>query len=97
MASLTLRKAVEAALGHFAANADLLGATDPQDVTFEEAELSEDEAYWYITLGYPTKKRVQGFVEPFLYEQKYTIFVIDGEAGTLRSLKMRSDVESTLL
>ena len=48
MASLTLRKAVEAALGHFKANADLLGAITNQDVTFEEAELSEDGAYWHI-------------------------------------------------
>lgn len=40
MASLTLRKAVEAALEHFKANADLLGAVS-SDVTFEEAELSE--------------------------------------------------------
>ena len=97
MASLTLRKAVKAALEHFADHADLLGAITSQDVTFEEAELSEDEAYWHITLGYPVKKRVQGFVEPLVYERKYTIFVIDGETGTLRSLKMRPDVEPTLL
>ena len=97
MASLTLRKAVEAALEHFKANADLLGATTNQDVTFEEAELSEDGAYWHITLGYPVKKSIQGFVEPLVYERKYTIFVIDGEAGTLQSLKMRPDVEPTPL
>ena len=96
MAALTLRKAVKAALEHFADHADLLGAITP-DVTFEEAELSEDGAYWHITLGYPVKKRIQGFVEPLVYERKYTIFVIDGEAGTLRSLKMRSDVEPTPL
>ena len=97
MASLTLRKAVEAALRHFKANADLLGAITNQDVTFEEAELSEDGAYWHITLGYTVKKSIQGFVEPLVYERKYTIFVIDGEAGTLQSLKMRPDVEPTPL
>ena len=99
MASLTLRKAVKAALEHFADHADLLGAITSQDVTFEEAELSEDEAYWHITLGYPVKKRIQGFVEPLVsgYERKYTIFVIDGETGTLQSLKMRPDVEPTPL
>ena len=97
MASLTIRKAVEAALRYFADHADLLGAITSQDVTFEEAELSEDGTYWNITLGYPVKKRIQGFVEPLVYERKYTIFVIDGEAGTLRSLKMRPDVEPTPL
>lgn len=97
MASLTLRKAVEAALRHFKANVDLLGAITNQDVTFEEAELSEDGAYWHITLGYTVKKSIQGFVEPLVYERKYTIFVIDSKAGTLRSLKMRPDVEPTPL
>ena len=53
MASLTLREAVEAALEHFEANADLLKAADSQNVTFGEAELSENGAYWQITLGYP--------------------------------------------
>lgn len=96
MASLTLRKAAEAALEHFKVNADLLGAVS-SDVTFEEAELSEDGAYWHITLGYPVNKRTSGFVQSLIYERKYTIFVIDGEAGTLRSLKMRPDVEPTLL
>lgn len=91
MASLTLRKAGEAALAHFEANADLLGALS-LDVTFEEAELSEDGAYWHITLGYPVEKRIQGIVASLVYERKYTIFVIDGETGTLRSLKMRPDV-----
>ena len=95
MASLTLREAVKAALGHFADHADLLGAITNQDVTFEEAELSEDGAYWHITLGYPVKKKIQGFVESLVYERKYTIFVIDGKTGTLRSLKMRPDVEPT--
>ena len=96
MASLTLRKAVETALEHFKANTDLLGATS-SDVTFEEAELSEDGAYWHITLGYPINKRTPSFVESLVYERKYTIFVIDGEAGTLQSLKMRPNVEPTLL
>lgn len=96
MASLTLRKAAEAALEHFKVNADLLGAIS-SDVTFEEAELSEDGAYWHITLGYPVTNRTPSFVQSLIYERKYTIFVIDGETGTLRSLKMRPDVEPTLL
>ena len=95
MASLTLRKAVEAAFRHFEANADLLKAADSQDVTFEEAELSEDEAYWHITLGYPVKK--QNILGMDLYERKYIIFVINSDLGTLKALKMRPDVEPTLL
>lgn len=94
MASLTLRKAVEAAFRNFEANADLLKAADSQNVTFEEAELSEDEVYWQITLGYPIKKKILGMD---VYERKYIIFVIDGDLGTLKALKMRPDVEPTPL
>lgn len=86
---------VAAGAAYDARNARLASST--YDVTFEEAELSEDGAYWHITLGYPVNKRTSGFVESLIYERKYTIFVIDGEAGTLRSLKMRPDVEPTLL
>ena len=95
MASLTLRKAVEAAFKHFEANADLLKAADSQNVTFEEAELSENGAYWQITLGYPIKK--QNILGMDLYERKYIIFVINSDLGTLKALKMRPDVESTPL
>ena len=95
MASLTLREAVEAALEHFEANADLLKAADSQNVTFEEAELSENGAYWQITLGYPIKK--QNILGMELYERKYIIFVINSDLGTLKALKMRPDVEPTPL
>jgi len=56
---------------------------DVRDVVLEEAELSEDERYWFITLSY-----VQGAT--FLAAtRRYRTFRIEAATGRVVSMKLR--------
>lgn len=52
------------------------------NVTVEEAELSNDEKYWHITLSY--------YEAPNLRLAKYKIFKIDANSSKVVSMKIRT-------
>jgi len=54
------------------------------DIRVEEIELSEDELYWYITLGYSAK-----IEEPSFFAEKYKTFKIQSKDGAVVAMKMR--------
>jgi hypothetical protein len=51
------------------------------DVSVEEAELSEDERFWLITLGYE--------FAPFGGPKEYKVFKVDAQSGEVLSMKIR--------
>lgn len=62
---------------------DLMGL-EPKYITLEEVELSEDEKYWFITLGY---QEHEGPFSSFI--KKYKIFKVSAVDGTVASMKIR--------
>jgi hypothetical protein len=81
---LDVKQAVQAAL-RFAR--DLYG--EAERVRLEEVELSSDERYWLITLGFGWK------VSPMLLAQQsaqpdYKVFKVNAYDGTVVSMKIRS-------
>jgi len=66
---------------------------DAEHVLLEEVELSDDDRYWFITLGFNSKPLISpaGFVLPPETDErrKYRIFKIDGKTGEVRSMKIR--------
>jgi len=74
------KEAVIAAAKYFT---DITGHTG--GVTVEEIELSDDEKYWLVTLGF--KER-----EDFIYPEKqaYKLFEVDVYTGKVRSMKIRA-------
>jgi len=69
------------------------------DLLLEEVEISEDDKYWFITLGFyipkpfstnamaELSKAIRG--EPYIY--KYKVFKIDAETGKVLYMKMNKD------
>ncbi|MBF0202651.1 MAG: hypothetical protein HQK66_15385 [Desulfamplus sp.] len=68
------------------------------DLSLEEVELTDDEKYWLITLGFdfPIKKTpANQIVNPIMtafgkdYIRKYKIFKVDAMNGEVKSMKIR--------
>ena len=74
------------------------------DILLEEVELSDDEKYWYVTLGFSrpvaSTNPLQALTETFLktqsilnqteYQREYKVFQIDTATGQVRSMKIRA-------
>jgi hypothetical protein len=68
-----------------------------KDLRVEEVELAEEDATWYVTLGWieSAVKQVAGFTGTFEGNQLaalprvYKIFTIDAETGHVSSMKIR--------
>lgn len=64
-----------------------------QDIMLEEVELSDDERYWYITIGFSKKTTptglhaLKGLVVS--YERVFKIFRVDTKTGEVKSMKIR--------
>ncbi len=56
-----------------------------KNITLEEVEISDDERYWYITLGY-TEPGTDVWGRG---EKQYKIITVDTAEGTVRSMKIR--------
>ena len=70
--------------------------TELVGLDLEEVELSEDERYWYITLGFYAPDSSPPGPFAFLkdqnqtrYDRKYKQFKVDAHTGDVRSMKMR--------
>ena len=84
---IDVREAVKMAHGHLK---DLYGEEKIEAARLEEVELSDNSAYWFITLGFVVEDPAQ---LPFLPTQEqsrqYKIFKMDAEDGRLLSMKIR--------
>lgn len=60
-------------------------------LALEEAELSEDKAYWLVTIGIYTPTRLPAMIAQGLNERvDYKIFKINSNTGEVVSMKMRA-------
>ncbi len=58
-----------------------------RNITLEEVEISDDERYWYITLGY-TESGADSFFGGGTTRQ-YKLFTVDATDATVRAMKIR--------
>jgi hypothetical protein len=59
--------------------------------SLEETELSEDEKYWFITLGFKAERGEKDAARWFdLPKIKYKIFKVDSRTGRVLSMKNRA-------
>lgn len=71
---------------------DISGKTD-QKVVLEEVELSEDEKYWFITIGIYTSTTSPIFLSQGFNERlDYKIFRIDSKTGSVISMKIKQPI-----
>ena len=92
---ITIKEAVEKALVHIQ---DLYGS-GLNALKLEETELTEDEQYWLVTLGFdeelpPTPVELLSFSSPsdiphISYNRVYKIFKINAANGSVLSMKIR--------
>lgn len=81
---IDVKKATEISKSHLASF-----FPDAERVQLEEVELTEDKAYWYITLSY---EGVSNSVASSLLVGKslrYKMFKLDAESGEVISMKIR--------
>ncbi|NEP39641.1 MAG: hypothetical protein F6K35_10475 [Okeania sp. SIO2H7] len=86
-----VKKAAIAAKQYFTS---LWGINEIEDLRIEEVELSEDEKFWSITLGFnrPADKVEDPLGEALdapRYRREYKIFKVDAETGQIKSMKIR--------
>lgn len=86
---IDVKEAFESATKYFK---DMYGES-VQGVAIEEIELSDDEKYWYITIGYIDRSQPLGapglLYDPFGTKRAYKIFEIDANNGIVKSMKIR--------
>jgi len=72
--------------------------TELQDILLEEVALSDDEKYWYVTLGFsrpvpstdPMRVLTESILNQKKYRREYKVFQIDSATGQVRSMKIRA-------
>ncbi|MGI2909138.1 hypothetical protein [Tolypothrix sp. VBCCA 56010] len=92
---INVRSAVVAAKKYFEDIQDMIG-NSINDILLEEVELSENQKFWYVTLGFsrPVAKTERSLIPDAIslttkYEREYKIFTVDAETGELKSMKIR--------
>ncbi len=93
---IDVRSAVGAARSYLREVLDQLveSGNQIQGLRLEETELSDDNQYWLITLGFdrPVGEHLdplQAVVNTKKYERDYRIFKIDAQTGKVQSMKIR--------
>ncbi|MEM9538620.1 MAG: hypothetical protein AAGA60_03815 [Cyanobacteria bacterium P01_E01_bin.42] len=95
---IDVRDAVAAATKYFQEVRERIG--NLKDLRLEEIELSDDEKFWLITLGFeivPQNSPIPDIVRDPLFpkierkesEREYKIFKIDAKTGEVKSMKIR--------
>ena len=89
---IDVRSAVYTAQNYIRSIQDLMGVIE--DLRLEEVELSEDQLFWFVTLGYnrpvdKTHNFLADLVPSSKFERDYKIFKIDAETGDVKSMKIR--------
>ena len=82
---IDVKEAAKSAIKYFT---DIYGE-NIRGIAVEEVEMSDDEHYWYITIGYIDESKSTGFLQPFAQNRAYKIFEIDANDGTVKSMKIR--------
>ena len=60
-------------------------------ILFEEAELTDDDKFWLITLSYKSPVAAGGVGQSvFVGDRSYKVFKILAETGEIRSIKNRT-------
>ena len=75
----------------------LYDSTKLKDILLEEVVLSDDEKYWYVTLGFSRPLEVNQPLSAIVgpeykreYKREYKVFQIDTASGQVRSMKIRA-------
>ena len=70
---------------------DLYPDHDLGKILFEEAELTDDDKFWLITLSYKSPVAAGGVGQSmFVGDRSYKVFKILAETGEIRSIKNRT-------
>lgn len=93
---IDVKKAIQAAKESLLA---LYSDTEIKDLLLEEVELTDDEKYWDVTLGFSvpsiapsvTNRLSQSLeeFEPPKHERRYKLFKVDADDGEVKSMKIR--------
>lgn len=92
---IEVKEAVQSASDYLS---QLYPATQLYDVLLEEVWLSDDENYWFVTLGFsrpipsldPMRAMSESFFKTGKYQREYKIFQLDATTGQVRSMKIRA-------
>ena len=62
--------------------------TDLGSILFEEAELTDDDRFWIITLSYKSPVAASGVGQSvFVGDRSYKVFKLMADTGEIRSIK----------
>jgi hypothetical protein len=96
--TINVRQAVEDAMTHFQGIKDLFGQ-QVHDIRLEEIELTEDEKYWLVTIGFTREiennnERTKAFRDilpiPPLVDRQYKTLKVNAETGEVKAIKIRA-------
>ena len=79
----------EAAINAYEYIKGIPGYEDKEELLVEEVELTEDEKYWLITLGYPVIVASGVLFQPATRKKEYKLFKVNAETGEVLSMKIR--------
>jgi hypothetical protein len=85
---IDVREASQKAIDHLQS---LYPDTDPGSILFEEAELTDDDKFWIITLSYKSPVAAGGVGQSvYVGDRSYKVFKLLAETGEIRSIKNRT-------
>ena len=68
---------------------ELLDAETARQVTLEEVELSSDDRYWLVTLGFPARLGPFESIANLRDIRDYKVFKVSMDDGSVLSMKIR--------
>jgi len=84
---INVKNAVKSAYDYFQSIQDLMN-NHIEDLNLEEVELSEDEKFWLITLGFDRPIKTPNLFEE-KYKRVYKLFKVNSETGAVEAMKIR--------
>ena len=88
-----VKQAVARAMGYLK---DMNRIEQFKDVLLEEVDLSEDNKYWNVTIGFTRRKETTSggpmatlIGQSSEFKREYKVFQIDARSGDLRSMRSR--------
>jgi len=90
---IDVKQAVKKAMGYLR---EMYNVAEFKDVLLEEVDLSDDNQYWNVTIGFTRGQEstsegpMASLVGPSAYfKREYKIFKIEANTGIVRSMKIR--------
>ncbi len=87
MQNIDVKKAVHAARGYLTDMSPLIGL-EVKDIRLEEVELTDQQDFWLITLGF--NRKVEDPIIPNQYERDYKLFKVNALTGAVEAMKIRT-------